>query len=170
MKTLSRFAPLILLAGDLIAVVAFVAAGQREHELVNEASPVLGVLLTTAEFGVPWVVAGWLLGAFRVGDRVGAGLAPAQGDRPLRFATGTFGKGRPYVSFLARSLNTWLVAAPIGILIRSYALGRAVIPTVFVVAALGFGGLFVLGWRAVFAVVWWWVGRKEVSPRPAPGS
>jgi len=80
--------------------------------------------------------------------------------RPLRFATGTFGKGRLYTSFIARSLNTWLVAAPIGILIRSYALGRAVIPTVFLVATLGFGGVFVLGWRALFALVWWWVGRK----------
>jgi hypothetical protein len=150
MKTLSRFAPLILLAGDLIAVIAFVAVGQRDHELVNEANPVLGVLLTAAEFGVPWLVAGLLLGAFRVGDHVGAGLAPAQGDR----------KGRLYTSFIARSLNTWLVAAPIGILIRSYALGRAVIPTVFLVATLGFGGVFVLGWRTVFALMWWWTGRK----------
>jgi len=57
-------------------------------------------------------------------------------------------------------LNTWLVAAPIGILVRSYALGRAVIPTVFLVATLGFGGAFVLGWRALFAVVWWWMDRK----------
>ena len=161
MKTLSRFAPLILLAGDLIAVIAFVAVGQRDHELVNEANPVLGVLLTAAEFGVPWLVAGLLLGAFRMGDHVGAGLAPAQGDRPFRFATGTFGKGHPYASFLARSLNTWLVAAPIGILIRSYALGRAVIPTVFLVATLGFGGLFVLGWRALFALVWGWVRKRK---------
>lgn len=183
-RSLSRFAPLILLAGDLIAVVAFVAAGQREHELVNEASPVLGVLLTTAEFAVPWAVAGWLLGAFRMGDHVGAGLAPAQGDHVAGLAPAQGDHvgaglapaqgdrtGRPYVSFLARSLNTWLVAAPIGILIRSYALGRAAIPTIFLVAALGFGGTFVLGWRAVCALVWWWwVGRKEVSPRPAPGS
>jgi len=160
MKTVSRFAPLILLVGDLIAVVVFVVIGQSDHNLVNEANPVLGVLMTTAEFAVPWAVAGWLLGAFRTGDYVGAGRAPAQGDRPLRFATGTFGKGRPYASFLGRSLNTWLVAAPIGILIRSYALGRAVIPTMFLVATLGFGGMFMLGWRAVLAVGWWWVGRK----------
>src|SRR5574342_410434 len=146
-----RFAPLILLVGDLIAVVAFVVVGQRDHNLVNEANPVLGVLVTTAEFAVPWAVAGWLLGAFR-----GAG----EGNHP----------GRPYASFMARSLNTWLVAAPIGILIRSFALGRAVIPTMFLVAALGFGGLFVLGWRALFAVVWWWLGRGETSPKPAPGS
>lgn len=147
MKTLSRFTPLILLAGDLIAVTAFVVAGQREHELVNEANPLLGVLLTKVEFAVPWAVAGWLLGAFPHG----------MGDR----------KGRPYIVFLARSLNTWLVAAPIGILIRSYALGRAVIPTIFFVAALGFGGLFVLGWRTVFAVVWWWIGRKKTDPQVA---
>ncbi len=146
-----RLAPLILLVGDLIAVMAFVVVGQRDHNLVNEANPILGVLVTTVEFAAPWVVAGWLLGAFR-----GVG----EGDHP----------GRLYASFLARSLNTWLVAAPIGILIRSFALGRAVIPTMFLVAALGFGGLFVLGWRAVFAVGWWWVGRREASLKPAPGS
>jgi hypothetical protein len=144
---MSRFAPLILLAGDLIAVVAFVAVGQEDHGLVNEANPVLGVLLTAGEFGVPWLIAGLLLGAFRTGDR----------------------KGRPYASLLTRSLNTWLVAAPIGILIRSYALGRAVIPTVFLVATLGFGGVFVLGWRALFALVWWWVGRREAAVKPASG-
>jgi len=81
MKTVSRFAPLILLVGDLIAVITFVGVGQRDHELVNEANPVLGVLLTAGEFGVPWLIAGLLLGAFRTGDHVGAGLAPAQGDR-----------------------------------------------------------------------------------------
>jgi hypothetical protein len=138
MKTASRFAPLILLAGDLIALTAFVAVGQRDHNLVNAANPVLGVLATAAEFGAPWAAAGWLLGAFRVGDR----------------------EGRPDIALLARSLNAWLVAAPIGILIRSYALGRAVIPTVFLVATLGFGGLFVLGWRVAFALVWGWVGRN----------
>ncbi len=136
MKTVSRFVPLILLAGDLIAVIAFVTVGQRDHELVNDANPVLGVLVTAGEFGVPWLIAGLLLGAFPRGDKL-----------TVR-------------SLLARSLNTWLVAAPIGILIRSYALGRAVIPTIFLVATLGFGGVFVLGWRALFAVVWWRVGRK----------
>jgi hypothetical protein len=163
MKTVSRFAPLILLVGDLIAVIAFVVVGQRDHDLVNEANPVLGVLLTAGEFGVPWLIAGLLLGAFPrgMGDRVGAGLAPAQGDR----------KGRPYDvwTLLARSLNAWLVAAPIGILIRSYALGRAVIPTVFLVATLGFGGVFVLGWRALFALVWSWLNRKAPSLKPASG-
>ena len=146
-----RFTPLILLVGDLIAVMAFVVVGQRDHNLVNEANPILGVLVTTVEFAAPWAVAGWVLGAFRdVGE----------GDHPLRFATRAFGTGRPYVSFLARSLNTWLVTAPIGILVRSYALGRAVIPTMFLIAALGFGGLFVMGWRAVFAVAWWRLNRK----------
>ena len=136
MRTMSRFAPLILLAGDLIAVVAFVAVGQEDHGLVNEANPVLGVLLTAGEFGMPWLIAGLLLGAFPRGDKL-----------TVR-------------SLLARSLNTWLVAAPIGILIRSYVLGRAVITTAFLVAALGFGGVFVLGWRALFALVWWWLRRK----------
>jgi hypothetical protein len=145
MKAVSRFAPLILLVGDLAAVIAFVAVGQRDHDLINEANPVLGVLLTAAEFGVPWLIAGLLLGAFPRGDKL-----------TVR-------------SLLARSLNTWLVAAPIGILIRSYALGRAVIPTAFLVATLGFGGAFVLGWRIAFAVGWWWMGKRVMSSKPASG-
>jgi hypothetical protein len=137
-----RFTPLILLVGDLIAVVVFVVVGQRDHNLVNEANPALGVLLTTGEFALPWAVAGWLLGAFPRGDWETIKVAPT----------------------LARSLNTWLVSAPIGVLVRSYVLGRVVIPTVFLVATLGFGGLFVLGWRVVFALVWW---RLDRNPRAA---
>jgi len=114
----------------MIALALFVYIGQRDHELVNPDQPLLGVLLTAAEFAVPWVVAGWLLGAYPRGDEVGTR------------------------SLLVRSLNTWLVAAPLGVLIRALVLGRAVIPTMFVVAAMGLGGAMVLGWRLVFVLAW----------------
>jgi hypothetical protein len=55
--------------------------------------------------------------------------------------------------FMGRSLNLALVAVPLGVLLRSYVLGRAVIPTVFLSAALGFGGVMMLGWRAAYAGV-----------------
>jgi hypothetical protein len=110
-----------------LTLLAFAFIGQVEHETVNEARPLLGVLWTGLPFAVAWLAAGWWLGAFA--------------DK---------GAARP---FLGRSLNTWLVAAPLGILLRSYLLGRAVIPTVFVTAGLGFGGAMILGWRVLFLLL-----------------
>jgi hypothetical protein len=140
MKNWSRF---ILFAGDLVALILFVVVGQRDHELVNEQNPILGVIVSALYFAAPYLVAGILLRAFS---------PPELDDR----------KGRPYMMFFARWFNAWLVAAPIGILIRSAVLGRAVIPTLFIVAGLGFGGLFMLAWRVLFALVVWW-RSKQVS-------
>jgi hypothetical protein len=118
---------LILLAGDLAALTVFVYIGQRNHETLDA----LRLLLNVAAFGVPWAVAAWLVGAFR-------------GDR----------EGRPYGwMFIARSLNAWLIAAPLGVTLRALALGRAVIPTTFALVTLGLGGAFVLGWRLAFGLV-----------------
>ncbi len=129
----ARFVPFILLTGDVIALLLFVFAGQRDHELVDPNQPVVGVILAALPFLPAWIVAGAWLGAFRfeLDDH----------------------KGRPY-AFLGRALNAWLVAAPIGIVLRALILGRAVIPTPFVIAATGFGGLFLLAWRVVFALGW----------------
>ena len=111
----------ILLAGDLAALTVFVYFGQRNHETLDA----LRLLLNVAAFGAPWVAAAWLVGAFR-GDRA----------------------GRPYGwAFMARSLNAWLIAAPLGVTLRALALGRAAIPTAFALVTLGLGGAFVLGWR-----------------------
>jgi len=79
--------PLILLVGDLLALVLFVYVGQRDHDLVNEAYPMLGVLITSIMFAGPWVLTGWLLGAF-----------PSRETLSAR-------------SLLARTLNAWLVTA-----------------------------------------------------------
>jgi hypothetical protein len=122
-----------LIAGDLLVLLAFSYIGQREHETVNAARPLLGVLWTAFPFALSWLVSGWLLGAYQV----------EVGKRP----------------FLGRSLNAWLVAAPLAILLRAYLLGRAVIPTVFVTAGLGFGGGMMLGWRVLF--VWWLAPRRN---------
>jgi hypothetical protein len=139
-----RFIPYILFAGDLIALILFVAVGQRDHELVNEQSPILGVLLSALYFAAPYLVAGIFLRAFSPIEDVGDG------------------KGRPYIAFFGRWLNTWLVAAPLGILIRTFVLGRAVVPTTFIVAGLGFGGLFMLAWRVLFVLAMWWKNRKPI--------
>lgn len=125
-----RFTPWILLAGDLIALFLFTYIGQRQHGLLAERQPLPGLLLTTGILAAPWVVAGWALGAF-----------PRRGPLAVR-------------SLLGRSLNAWLVAGPLAVLLRAYVLGRAVIPTTFVAVALGLGGAFLLGWRLVWALLW----------------
>jgi hypothetical protein len=130
--------PLTLLLGDLLALTLFVYVGQRDHELVSEANPILGVLATTAMFAAPWAVTGWWLGAF-----------PARESLSAR-------------TLFARSLNAWLVTALLALLIRSYALGRAVVPTSFITATLIFGGLFLFAWRILF-LLWW----KLNARRPA---
>jgi|CXWL01.1.fsa_nt_gi hypothetical protein len=134
--------PLALLGGDLLAVILFVYLGQRDHDLVYQASPLWGVLYTTGIFALPWAIAGWLLGAF-----------PSPAGLTAR-------------ALLARSLNTWLVTAPLGLLLRSYLLGRAVLPTGFIVATYVFGGLFLLGWRVAFLLLWKAGARTSRSRAP----
>jgi hypothetical protein len=120
----------ILVVGDVLALMLFVYLGQRDHETVDLVNPLLGILLLTGEFAIPWLIAGWWLGVFS--------------DEAIQMKR----------TFFMRSLNAWLVAAPFGILLRALVLGRAVIPTPFFVVALSIGGAFVLGWRMVFAWVW----------------
>ncbi len=122
--------PLILLVGDALALLVFAYLGQRAHGVVDEARPMMGVLITAAEFALPWVIAGWLLGAYPRGE------------------------ARPWSAFLGRSLNAWLVAAPLGVLIRAGVRGQTAIPASFLIAALGFGGAILLGWRVAFALAW----------------
>ena len=136
MSTWRRYTPFILLAGDVLALLLFVAVGQRDHDLVDAANPLGRLLLVTASFVAPWAIAGWLLGAFPRSEAVSARM------------------------LLARSLNTWLVAAPLGVLVRAYLLGLVVVTRMFLVAGLAFGGLFLFIWRAAFLLVWSWLGRR----------
>ncbi len=136
----------LLVLGDCLAAGLFVYIGQRDHDLVDPVNPLWGVLQSTLMFVAPWVAVGAWLGGFPT--------ALAGASR------------RPDLGFLSRSLNVWLVTALLGLLLRSWLLGRAVIPTVFVVATVGFGGLFLVGWRALFAAAYWITSRR----RPAePG-
>lgn len=136
---MKRLTPFLLLAGDLLVLFLFVFIGQSDHETIDPTNPLGGVLLGTAEFALPWVLVGWLLNAFRID--------------PSRFT--------PF-EFLARTLNAWLVAAPLALLLRALVLGRAVIPTAFFLVAVGLGGAFIIGWRLIFALV------ERRAPRSAP--
>jgi hypothetical protein len=117
-----------LALGDVLALGLFVLIGQREHELLGDGAG-LRLLQNTLTFAVPWLIAAAVLGAFRSGPEVSAR------------------------KFFGRSLNAWLVAGPLGLLLRAYARDLAVIPTIFMVVAMSMGGLFLLSWRALYYFV-----------------
>lgn len=119
-----------LLAGDWLALGLFVFLGQIDHEVL-QLSRLLGQTVLLA--GV-WSVAALLLGALRVGD-----------------------EGR-LSAFLGRSLLPWLVAAPLGLLLRALIQGQATIIVAFMLVTMGLGGLFLLAWRALFFLAY---GRRK---------
>jgi hypothetical protein len=55
--------------------------------------------------------------------------------------------------FLGRSALAWVFAAPIGLFIRMLWLDRGGIPIPFLLVTLAAGGLFLLGWRLVFWLI-----------------
>lgn len=115
---------LILAAGDIVVLLLFVLLGQADHSTLNATNPIAGALPTLAPLTISWLIVAFALKAF---PRAPQGLLP----------------------FLARSLLAWLIAAPLGLLLRSLLLDRAVaIP--FLLVTLGLGGLMLLAWRAVF--------------------
>ncbi len=123
---LNKTTPFILLLGDALALLIFIILGQLEHQTVN----FLRALLQTLLFGLPWLVAGWLLGIFPNGQTM-----------KLR-------------TMLLRSVNVWFVAAPLGLMLRAWALNHPAIPAIFMLATYGLGAIFVLGWRLIFAWIW----------------
>jgi hypothetical protein len=118
----------IWLVGDVIALGLFVLLGERDHA-INDAQPVMRWLLTTGYFLVPWLIIAWLVGAY-----------PHEDELPLR-------------TLLARTLNAWWVAAPLGALLRSLVLGTGVILSPFLLVTLGIGSAFLLGWRTALILL-----------------
>lgn len=121
---MSRSRILILAAGDLALLLLFILLGQIDHSTLNESNPIAGALPTFAPLAIAWLVIAFLLRAF---PREPQGLA----------------------SFLAHTLLAWLIAAPLGLLLRATLLDRTV-ATPFLLVTLGLGGLMLLTWRAVF--------------------
>jgi hypothetical protein len=122
-----------LIAGDWLLLLLFVFIGQRDHSMdVVGALPSL--FTTTLAVALPWTVAAYLLGAFRY--RAGLGWG----------------------AWLGRVLTAWLVAAPLGLLLRALFRGQSSIPVPFMLVMLGLGGLFMLGWRAL---AYWRLSRRS---------
>jgi hypothetical protein len=128
---------IILVVGDILALLLFVLIGQADHQTVSAENPLSGLLLAGAPFVVAWLVTAFVVGAY---------CADVFTPRVM----------------LSRSLTAWLIALPIGIVLRALLLGRAVIPTAFILVAFAFGGLFVIGWRMMFVFLLQW--RKRAQP------
>ena len=124
--------PWWLLAGDWLVLLLFVFIGQRDHSISGPGA--LPSLLNTAfSLAVPWTVAALVLGAYR--------LRPLPG----------------WQVWLGRALNAWLVAAPLGLVLRALLRNQDAIPVIFILIAMSIGGLMIVGWRAL---AYWWVSRR----------
>jgi hypothetical protein len=116
--------PSILVIGDLLMLALFVFIGERDHA-ISDPQPVLRWLITTAEFVLPWLIAAWALGAYRA-----------------ELTTRTF---------LGKTITAWLIAAPLGALLRSFVNGSGVIASTFLVVTLCVGGLMLIAWHWIYA-------------------
>ncbi len=124
--------PWWLFVGDWLVLLLFVFIGQRDHAISGPGA--LPSLLNTAlSLAVPWTVAAFVLGAYR--------LRPLPGWRV----------------WLGRALNAWLVAAPLGLLLRALLRNQDAIPVIFILVATGIGGLMIIGWRAL---AYWLAARR----------
>lgn len=124
--------PWWLLAGDWLVLLLFVFIGQRDHAISGPGA--LPSLLNTAfSLAVPWTVAALVLGAYR--------LRPLPG----------------WQVWLGRALNAWLVAAPLGLVLRALLRNQDAIPVIFILIAMSIGGLMMVGWRMV---AYWLAARR----------
>jgi len=124
--------PWWLFAGDWLVLLLFVFIGQRDHAISGPGA--LPSLLNTAlSLAVPWTVVALLLGAYR--------LRPLPGWR----------------LWLGRALNAWLVAAPLGLLLRALLRNQDAIPVIFILVATSIGGLMIVGWRVL---AYWLASRR----------
>lgn len=113
---------LVLALGDGLLIALFVGLGEVRH-----AGTVPAGIETFAQFGI-----GWLLVA------VAAGVYAPDALTTPRAAVG-------------RGVAAWVVAAIIAQLVRLLMAPGSVIQPTFVLVSIGFGGIFIGGWRLVAA-------------------
>lgn len=122
-----------LLAGDWLVLLLFVFIGQRDHDM-NVVGALPSLFTTTLAVALPWTLVAWLMGALR---------SPA---------------GASWRSWFGRVAAAWLIAAPLGLILRALWRGQQAIPVPFMLVMIGLGGLFMLGWRSL---AWWGARRKQ---------
>ncbi|MFL5805451.1 MAG: DUF3054 domain-containing protein [Roseiflexaceae bacterium] len=116
----------MLAAGDALAFMAFAALGRASHSEAAGIAAILQVAETAAPFAIGWFVVAPFAGAYRA--------ELVQQPRLM----------------LARSALAWLLAWPLGLLLRAL-IRQSTIPLSFAIVTLITNMLILLGWRGVFA-------------------
>lgn len=129
---------ILLLLGDLAAILLFVFIGQQDHATTDPDNPVLGLLKAAFPLLITWLVVALAVQAY-----------PKADEMTLR-------------RLLIRGLNAWLIAAPLGLILRAFMFDRGGIPAVFMLLTLLVAGAFILLWRLLFGLVW---RKKSESER-----
>jgi len=128
---------LILLLGDLIAIILFVFIGQQDHNTTDINNPVLGLLQASFPFLITWIIVAFIVRAY-----------PSSQNITIR-------------RLLVRGLNAWLIAAPLGLMLRAFLLERGGIPAIFMLLTLLVAGAFILIWRLLFGLIWQGIQARD---------
>lgn len=123
-----------LVAGDIVAILAFVTVGEYQHSpflfKVSEAGDLAAQLAGAAvPFLAGWLVGSWALGAY--GERV----------------------EESWLHLAGATVGGWLVADVLGQVLRSTAFFPGDGSPVFFAVAAAFGSLFLLAWRVAATTI-----------------
>ena len=130
MKSKPLTLAVLLAAGDFLMIGLFVLLGERDHA-ISDPQPVLRWLITTLEFALPWFIVAWLTGIYQTGHTTRTRLG--------------------------KTITAWLIAAPLGALLRSFVNGSGAIASTFLVVTLVVGCALLLVWHAVYL----WLARRS---------
>lgn len=119
----------VLAVGDFLAIGAFVALGQAQHSGSNPLLAPLELLAAMTPFLLGWLAVA-LIGGLYTHDVV---LGPRR--------------------MLSWTIPAWILGAIIALALRATSLFPGNVTGMFPVVATVFGGLLVVGWRTVAAVV-----------------
>ena len=119
------YALVILFCGDILANILFVLIGQHDHN-VSDPYPILRLVTTAAYFALPLTLLSFFLGMYHLNQQ------------SIKY-------------YLRSTLLGWLIAAPLGVLLRSFANGSGVIQSTFLIVSILAGGFILMVWRFLFA-------------------
>lgn len=120
----------LLVVGDVVVFLVFAAAGRANHQ---EAQSLAGVAMTAAPFLAAWLAVAPWIGAFGC-------AGSAESTRPRRL--------------LPRTAISWVLAGPLGVVLRAIVVGHGVVPS-FAVVAFVVNAVLLLVWRSVVSLLFW---------------
>ncbi|HEU4321923.1 MAG TPA: DUF3054 domain-containing protein [Roseiflexaceae bacterium] len=123
----------LLVAGDTLVFLLFAAVGRASHGEAAGLDALLQVLETAAPFAAAWFLVAPFAKLYRA--EVASGLRPT----------------------LARGALAWLVALPIGMLLRMLLRREGIPPTSFFVTSYIFVLMFMFSWRGLYV----WLTRRR---------